>query len=354
MGHRTCLRGNYVASETIGFVDHQSCWTGMRIEGKFESDFREIPDFDSAIQKLVTNELDIAVIPAQLVHGNHMRLLSDGLSVSGALNQNRPFHVVVSSDRLSHLPRSALVISDSRIVRRQLRRFRKDLRVLSPVAWAGICDLDQIPSDECEWMEEMRRDGTIDAYTIPRDVYDRRGLKARRFALWPEPKEPGGSFFLPPIHSDLPLVITRSGYPKTKLRGNIGDEGAAAWHIMSELFSAESEAFTSSVGILVKYRSVSSLLQQAEATRDLTLEQACRDSEGEILQDGTKLLVRIEHVSSDGSRTFRMDRLIDPENIHSSSVTMDREWRSLLSTLSQPQPDHPRWGPGNPAFFEGQ
>ena len=96
MGHRTCLRGNYVASETIGFVDHQSCWTGMRIEGKFESDSREIPDFDSAIQKLVTNELDIAVIPAQLVHGNHMRLLSDGLSVSGGLEPKQ----AVSCSRL--------------------------------------------------------------------------------------------------------------------------------------------------------------------------------------------------------------------------------------------------------------
>ena len=105
------------------------------------------------------------------------------------------------------------------------------------------------------------------------------------------------------------------------------------------------------MGMLVKHRSVSSLLQQAESTRDLVLEQACRDSEGDMLPDETRLMVRIEYVSDNGTRTFRLDRIINLDNVHGGCVTMDREWRSVFSKLSEPQPDHPRWGPASPAFF---
>ena len=51
--------------------------------------------------------------------------------------------------------------------------------------------------------------------------------------------------------------------------------------------------------------------------------QACRDSEGDMLPDETRLMVRIEYVSDNGTRTFRLDRIINLDNIHGGCVTMD-------------------------------
>ena len=81
-----------------------------------------------------------------------------------------------------------------------------------------------------------------------------------------------------------------------------------------------------------RHRSVSSLLQRAESTRDLVLEQACRDSEGDMLPDETRLMVRIEYVSDNGTRTFRLDRVINLDNIHGGCVTMNREWNRCSQT----------------------
>jgi hypothetical protein len=49
-----------------------------------------------------------------------------------------------------------------------------------------------------------------------------------------------------------------------------------------------------------------------------------------------------------------MDRLIEPENLHSGCVTMGMEWRAMFSTLSEPQNEHPRLGAGSPAFFSSE
>ena len=340
-----------MSSMSIGFLNDDTCWCRGRIGELSDYEYTEVQDLNEGFKLLQSNDLDAVVIPARALHGRQIEMVSSGLSVAGAVNQHRSFHVVVADDRLSHLPRSAIVISGSKIVRRQLRRFRRDLRVLSPTAWSGIQDIPLPKDGVVSWLEDMRQNGVIDAYTMPRESFDRLGLKARRFALWPDPKEAGGLFFLPPMYSDLPIVITREGFPKKRIRDMFGKQGEAAWHVMNQLFGAESEDVADGIGILVQHRTISSLIQQAESTRDLALEQSCRDSEGVILPEGSRLFIRVEYVSKDGTRTFRMDRLIEPENLHSGCVTMGMEWRTMFSTLSKPQSDHPRLGAGSPAFF---
>ena len=340
-----------MSSLSIGFLNDDTCWCENRINEAHNQKLTEVHNLVEAFKLLESSDLDAVIIPSRAIHGRQIEMLSSGISVAGAIDQHRPFHVVVAGDRPSHLPRLAVVISGSKIVRRQLRRFRRDLRVLSPKAWSGIQDVPLPEENVVSWLEDMRQNGVIDAYTIPRESFDRLGLKARRFALWPDPKEAGGSFFLPPMYSDLPIIITREGFPKKRLKSMLGREGAAAWHVMNEMFGAESEDLADGVGILVQHRTISSLLQQAEATRDLALEQSCRDSEGDILPEGSRLFIRVEYVSKDGLRTFRMDRLIDPQKLHSGCVTMGIEWRAMFSTLSEPQSEHPRLGAGSPAFF---
>ena len=72
----------------------------------FDQDCLELKDLGEAFERLSSDALDVAVIPARMIHGNQLKLLSSGLVVSGAMNQNRPFHVMVSDDRVRHLPRA--------------------------------------------------------------------------------------------------------------------------------------------------------------------------------------------------------------------------------------------------------
>ena len=161
-----------MSTESIGFLNHETCWTASRVKEAFEQDCLELKDLGEAFERLASDTLDVAIIPARMLHGNQLQLLSSGLVVSGALNQNRPFHVMVSDDRVRHLPRASILLSNSRIVRRQLRRLRRDFRVLSPKAWAGINEVD-LPEEGLEaWMEGLRGSGEIDGYTLPRDSYD--------------------------------------------------------------------------------------------------------------------------------------------------------------------------------------
>ena len=171
-----------MSSMSIGFLNDDTCWCGDRINEVDEHEYTEIQDMTEGFKLLESSDLDAVILPSRAIHGRQIEMVSSGLSVAGAINQHRPFHVVVAGDRPSHLPRYSIVISGSRIVRRQLRRFRRDLRVLSPTAWSGIQNVPLPEGNVVPWLEDMRQNGVIDAYTIPRESFDRLNLKTRRFA----------------------------------------------------------------------------------------------------------------------------------------------------------------------------
>ena len=100
-----------MSTESIGFLNHETCWTASRVKEAFDQDCLELKDLGEAFERLSSDALDVAVIPARMIHGNQLKLLSSGLVVSGAMNQNRPFHVMVSDDRVRHLPKASISVS---------------------------------------------------------------------------------------------------------------------------------------------------------------------------------------------------------------------------------------------------
>ena len=60
------------------------------------------------------------------------------LEVIGGLALRDWNHIIVSEDRPSHLPHRAIVLVETRLQRRQLRRYRSDMRVRDAAAHAAL------------------------------------------------------------------------------------------------------------------------------------------------------------------------------------------------------------------------
>ena len=117
-------------------------------------------------------------IPAELLHGKQIEMRSAGCEVVGARTPRRPNLVLVSDDKLEYQPRLGIILAESALVRRQIRRARGGLRVLSPAAFASISEQDCPEGGSAEvarWMEEMRQSGQIEGYITSRAVYDSIG-----------------------------------------------------------------------------------------------------------------------------------------------------------------------------------
>ena len=92
------------------------------------------------------------------------------------------------------------------------------------------------------------------------------------------------------------------------------------------------------VGILVRHRQVRSLMKQAEEHRDLTLEQACHDTEGEVTEGEVHVEFRIEMLSGNGRHTIGLDRVIKHSEFRHATISAVRDWEALLQETTRADP----------------
>ncbi|MFL2973316.1 MAG: hypothetical protein ACJZ4Q_06530 [Candidatus Thalassarchaeaceae archaeon] len=125
----------------VGTLDSASCQVSSQISAHFESyepgDFEHsvtpVNDFESGIKSLSEGDLDLLAFPAIEIFGREGIISDSGCQIIGARTPRRPSLVLVSSDRLMYQPKSAIIVSDSGLVRRQLLRARPDLQAISSV-----------------------------------------------------------------------------------------------------------------------------------------------------------------------------------------------------------------------------
>ena len=311
----------------LAVIDTPDCSVSSQFDELNEGDLSiasvSTSDFSKAISMLSKGDVDILAIPAELLHGKQMEMLAAGCEVVGARTPRRPNLVLVSDNKLDYQPRFAIILAESALVRRQLRRARGGLRVLSPAAFASISEQTFPSGDSLEvarWMESLRESGEIDGFITSRAVFDSIGSPARRHALLPDPKDRGGTHFLPLPYADLVILLARKRFPSSILKRFSEAEGEACWYIQDQMISGLDEEMLQRVGILVRHRQVRSLMKQAEEQRDLTLEQACHDTEGEVTEaelidpdTNTAELTAFadEKAAKSGSDTPRLEELPD-------------------------------------------
>jgi len=312
-------------------------------------------DFTRGISMLSEGDVDILAMPAELLHGRQIEMLSAGCEVVGARTPRRPNLVLVSDDKLDYQPRLGIILAESALVRRQLRRARGGLRILSPTAFASISNQDGPEGDSLEvarWMEQLRQAGEIEGYITSRAVYDSVGSPARRHALLPDPKDRGGTHFLPLPYADLVILLARKRFPTSISKRVSESEGETCWYIQDQMISGLDSDMLERVGILVRHRQVRSLMKQAEELRDLTLEQACHDTEGEVTEGEVHVEFRIEVLSGNGRHTIGLDRVIKYSKFRHATISAIRDWSVLLQEASRPVPKDFYTDKEAPAFID--
>ena len=105
------------------------------------------------------------------------------------------------------------------------------------------------------------------------------------------------------------------------------------------------------IGVLVRHRQVRSLIKQAEATRDLTLEQVCLDPDGEVIEDEVHVEIRLEFVSKGGARTIGLHRVIRHSDYERARIASVRDWESMIKEVSRDVPKDFLTDPESPPFI---
>ena len=198
---------------TLAIVDSPDCPVSEHIAIFLASgdapeipiDSRTVSGFSEGLMLLEGGEFDLVAMPARLLHGRQTEMLAAGCEVGGARVPRRPNLVLVSKNKIGYQPKSAIILSDSKLVRRQLRRARRGLRILGPTAFAAIGGLDAPPSDPvplAEWMEELRQNEEIDGYITSR----RTGHRGSQTRSSPGSQGPRGR----PLPTSS---VRRSGHP---------------------------------------------------------------------------------------------------------------------------------------------
>ena len=122
-------------------------------------------------------------------------MLEAGCQVLGARTPRRPARFLVSENRIWYQPKGAIILCDDKIIRRQLKRARRGLRLLSSEAYASIHGIEDRPDSEDEiarWMEKLRRNGNIDGFVTSREVFNSIHCSSRRTVLGIDPEEREG------------------------------------------------------------------------------------------------------------------------------------------------------------------
>ena len=302
-----------------------------------EIEFTEVSTntLTEGFEKLQNGETDLLL--ASAIDISELVELEQGLMVVGALPLRDWNYVLVSEDRPNHLPKSAIILSQNQLVRRQLRRFRPDARVRSPKAHLGITETEKPESLDYEdiysfvnWAEELRQSQEIDGYAIPRHIHRLAGFKTRRHALTQDVAEDELFRFLPPPHAGTIIVIGRTGFPRNKISPILDLEAETSWQVNEALLKNMDSDVKSKIGILVRHRQPGTLIREAERKRDLLTRNALINPEGEITTDEVKVDIQIELVSHRGNSTISMQRIADLQDTVVVTNFLFDEWEKFV------------------------
>ena len=334
----------------VASLDHPHCLSSRNLEdflsseeaGDLDLEITPVNTLEEAIESLKEGELDLLAMPARLLHGKQIKLLEAGCQVLGARTPRRPARFLVSENRIWYQPKGAIILCDDKIIRRQLKRARRGLRLLSSEAYASIHEIENRPDSEDEialWMEKLRRNGYIDGFVTSREVFNSIHCSSRRTVLGIDPEEREGDRYLPVPYADLVVLIGRSGFPRKLIQQISELEGETVWWTQDNLIGGLSESELDRIAILVRHRQVGAIMRQAEEFFDLTMETVFHDPEGETETTEVHVEIRMEFLSDDGMQTVSVERLVPLPNLENSVIALAKDWERMLTTASSPIPE---------------
>ena len=286
---------------------------------------REIPHVESAIELLNDGHVDMIAVSGNWWYNNPQ----DDLIPSVILPRREPTRVLVSEDKPEYLPKNGKIIADCELLKRQLHRARPDLTVILPP--------DNFPNDSREglsWLEEKRQDREIDGYVVPRSLHALLPNRTRRHTLGLQRDNPERFRFVPVPLEGFTVLLTRRDFPSHKFSEIIDSGAALSFRIECMILEHIGEEMQGKVGILVEQRKVGTVLREAEKRGDDLSRDSIVSHKGDVKGE-SRIDIMIETLNRDGSVTASIEKVFPPEEIHTSSLVLIKNWNLLFSILKE-------------------
>ena len=302
----------------------------------------EVPDMDAAMSALNNAEADII-----LMSGEEWANIDDrtGLDIVAVFPRREPTWVMISDDKPEYLPRNAIIICPHKLVRRQMRRARRDAHTMSV---EDAIEKFGAPEDEdwsglVPWLSEHLGKGEIDAFIIDRGRWGLAGIRNRRHTLGLQRNQRDRAHFIPPTFSGFTLLVSRSGFPSGQFSTLHDWVSESALKTEYNLWNGISPDNRDLIAIHAEQRGVGAILREAEQNEDLQLQESLLDIEGRVITGGTRIEIRMETVSANGWRTVGLERTAPLDFAYEESIRMIVEWKSLMEVVAEKYVD-----PNNP------
>jgi len=341
----------------------------------FDFKLSQLPHIESAIEALKNGTGDLMAMSALDWRAYNV----DGLSIVSVLPRREPTWVLVSDDKPEYLHQKALIVCDHELLRRQMRRLRSDLTLLTSEEFAkkiGKLDtfLDIDEEDRVHWIEECRQDELLDGFVVSRGEHSALKYKARRHTLGLQRENPERTHFVPPPLHGFTLLVSRTDFPPAKVPP-MTDSGAYLSHrIEAALLDSLPEHLHPITGIHVEQRKFKTILKEAQRSLDgdFTSGSLLDSNEAQGKVSGKKLTgaekwersvpkkgtptsprieIKLETLNPMGTVSASVERICTTEESHMGMVNVLKEFEILLETMEAEHEEMARTLPGLPEGY---
>lgn len=335
----------------------------------FDFKLSQLPHIESAIEALKNGTGDLVAMSA-LDWRNHN---VEGLSIATILPRREPTWVLVSDDKPEYLYPEALIVCDNELLRRQMRRLRNDLVLLTGEQFADrigklddYLNLDDL--DRIHWIEECRQDELLEGFVVSRAEHSALKYKARRHTLGLQRENPERTHFIPPPLYGFTLLVSRSRFPSDTVQ-QMGDSGAYIAHrIESALLDSLPNNLHPIIGIFVEQRKFKTILKEAQRSEDEFTSEVYLDSSDTKNKTGTskwahsvprndvdskerRIQMKMETLNFHGTVSASAERICTVEDSHMGMIHVLKEFEILLETMQSEHEEMIRKLPGLPDEF---
>ena len=335
---------------------------------EFDFKLSQLPHIESAIEALKNGTGDLMAMSAL----DWRNLNIDGLEIVAVLPRREPTWVLVSDDKPEYLHQNALVVCDHELLRRQMRRLRSDLSILTGEQFAkhighleGYLNLDE--NERVHWIEECRQDGLLEGFVVSRGEHSALRYKSRRHTLGMQRENPERTHFVPPPLYGFTLLVSRKGFAHSKTPP-VTDSGAFLSHrIESALLDSLPEHLQEITGIFVEQRKFKTILKEAQRSGDDFTNESLLNSGKAKAHEGpskwdqatprkevpttARIQMKVETLNFEGTVSASVERTCTVEESHMGMVNVLKEFEVLLDTMQSEHEEMVRKFPGLPEEF---
>ena len=306
----------------------------MRLLENFNVEFNEFETPRDASKSLLDGDIDLVGLSGLSAFdlGFSGNSSISGLEISTFLPRREPTLIMVSKDKINHLPRNGKIFADSKLISRQLKRFRPDINVI------GKTDLDLNELDLfsiVEKLDELHQNNTIDGYVLERSEWNQFKKKGRRHTLGMRIDNDESKYrFIPPPLRGFSLLISRIGFPKKIFEALNDEQSMISFNVESKLFLELDK--DNLLGLNVSIRKIStiarSLNEEGGLISDIIFEKLIALEKSDELKGSIQMVeIIMETLSENGKKTFSLEKkyLPDDDEYRILRILVE-EWNKII------------------------